>query len=99
MRRVAGWEEFASEAQLALERQQVVMRRDQDGKSLKQFLNRVLGMPCRVQETLFELLATHVEALEAADRRDGLLNQGVVCPGPAFHKRSHLLFSNSRAWT
>lgn len=73
-----GWEEFTAVAQMALETQQVSPGRDQDGKTLKRFLNRVLGMSCRLQETLFELLATHVASMEAADRRDGLLNQGVL---------------------
>eukprot|EP00435_Cladocopium_sp_Y103_P072179 s165_g39.t1 len=73
-----GWEEFTAVAQMALETQQVSPGREQDGKTLKRFLNRVLGMSCRLQETLFELLATHVASMEAADRRDGLLNQGVV---------------------
>ena len=37
----------------------------------------------RPEETLFELLAGHVASMEAADRRDGLLNQGVVSSGSA----------------
>ncbi|CAJ1340021.1 unnamed protein product [Effrenium voratum] len=73
-----GWKEFAEAAFVAVEAQQVFMGRDQDGKSLRRFLNRVLGMPCRVQDGLCELLAGHVARMEDADRRDGLLDRGVV---------------------
>lgn len=41
----------------------------------------------RPEETLFELLAGHVASMEAADRRDGLLNQGVVSSGSAASPR------------
>ncbi|CAK9089715.1 unnamed protein product [Durusdinium trenchii] len=45
-----GWEEFATAAQVALEKQQVFLGRDQDATTLKKFLNRILGMSYRLQE-------------------------------------------------
>eukprot|EP00439_Symbiodinium_sp_Y106_P005951 s5968_g1.t1 len=75
-----GWEEFVEHARKALEVQKLPMQgRDyQDPKTLKKFLNRALGMKCRTQEGFFELLSAHVAKLEEADRRDGLLDNGVV---------------------
>eukprot|EP00930_Biecheleria_cincta_P044883 TRINITY_DN30922_c0_g1_i1.p1 TRINITY_DN30922_c0_g1~~TRINITY_DN30922_c0_g1_i1.p1 ORF type:complete len:1561 (-),score=286.50 TRINITY_DN30922_c0_g1_i1:353-5035(-) len=88
-----GWKEFASAATTAMEMLQVPPLEEQStvssqsslgqpkknkGESLKRFLNRILAMPCRVQQGIFELLSGHVAALEEADRRDGLLDRGVV---------------------
>ncbi|CAE7253047.1 let-765 [Symbiodinium sp. CCMP2456] len=75
-----GWDEFVEHARKALEVQKLPMQgRDyQDPKTLKKFLNRALGMKCRTQEGFFELLSAHVAKLEEADRRDGLLDTGVV---------------------
>eukprot|EP00933_Yihiella_yeosuensis_P084110 TRINITY_DN984_c0_g1_i1.p1 TRINITY_DN984_c0_g1~~TRINITY_DN984_c0_g1_i1.p1 ORF type:complete len:1481 (-),score=286.06 TRINITY_DN984_c0_g1_i1:510-4952(-) len=83
-----GWLDFCKVAADAMEAQQVPAtgfdsdiwnkKSSSKGGLLKKFLNRILGMPCKVQLGLFELLAGHVSRLEDADRRDGLLDRGVV---------------------
>ncbi|CAE8728887.1 unnamed protein product, partial [Polarella glacialis] len=78
-----GWKEFAVLAEKLLDEMQVSLAQADASKkskdsALKKFLNRILAMPCNVQRGLFELLAGHVVRLEDADRRDGLLDRGVV---------------------
>mmetsp|Transcript_56358 Transcript_56358/g.132128 ORF Transcript_56358/g.132128 Transcript_56358/m.132128 type:complete len:1472 (-) Transcript_56358:106-4521(-) len=74
------WFDFSVVASAELTRQGVKLqdREIQKDTGMKTFLNRLLGCTCDVQIGLFASLASHMHRLSEADRRDGLLDEGVV---------------------
>jgi len=74
------WYEFADRALTELGRQDLKLeeREVMKDNGMKKFLNRLLGCTCTVQVGLFAALALHMTRLAEADRRDGLLDQGVM---------------------
>jgi hypothetical protein len=54
-------------------------REAQKAGAMKRFLNRLLGCTCAVQNGLFEVLTMQMRQLEEVDRKEGALDEGVIC--------------------
>jgi len=76
-----GFADFAVDAMRELDAQEFDgknLEKDEKNDTLKKFLNRLLGCTCEVQTGLFAFLAGHMRQMEEVDRKEGMLDEGLI---------------------